>query len=87
MAAALALPSVGLPTFLMPTVCKNSDAGSSHLLVQPQELAVAHSAVQHPVHVDVVGLQERQQSDPSTCWDPSTQFRGHPREKPLQGPA
>lgn len=30
---------------------------ASYLLVQPQELAVTHSAVQYPIHVDVVGLQ------------------------------
>lgn len=31
--------------------------GRPYLLVQPQELAVAHPTVQHPVHVDVVGLR------------------------------
>jgi len=35
-----------------------------YLLVQPQELAVTHSAVQHPVHVDVVGLRGETPSDP-----------------------
>lgn len=51
-----------------PAACKNPDGMSQtrsghgaqqppYLFMQPQELAVAHPAVQHPVHVDVVGLQ------------------------------
>lgn len=35
----------------------HSSTKAPYLLVQPQELAVAHSAVQHPIHMDVVGLR------------------------------
>ena len=49
---------------------------AAYLLVQPQELAVAHSAVQHPVHMDVVGLQGE------------TSVRSqHPRDGRASGPA
>lgn len=44
---------------------RSGQLGPPYLLVQAQELAVAHPAVQHPVHVDVVGLQGRAQSEPS----------------------
>lgn len=61
----------------------HSSTKAPYLLVQPQELAVAHSAVQHPIHMDVVGLQGEAQVKTKDCnllvgmegpWDlPSTQ--------------
>lgn len=66
---------------------------AAYLLVQPQELAVAHSAVQHPVHVDVVGLQGetsvRSQHPPNGRASGPAQLRAHrpTRQKPLQAPA
>lgn len=38
---------------------------SSHLLVQPQELAVAHPTVQDSIHVDVIGLKTQKQANVS----------------------
>lgn len=35
----------------------------SHLLVQPQKLAVAHPTVQDSVHVNVIGLRTQKQAD------------------------
>lgn len=37
-------------------------ACKSHLLVQPQELAVAHPTVQDSIHVDVIGLRTQKQA-------------------------
>lgn len=61
-----------------------------YLLVQAQELAVAHPAVQHPVHVDVVGLQGKgtvrssvRGRNPRTCPAQRTQDA---REQPGKGP-
>ena len=34
----------------------------SHLLVQPQELAVAHPTVQDSIHVNVIGLRTQKQA-------------------------
>lgn len=33
----------------------------SHLLVQPQELAVAHPTVQDSIHMNVIGLRTQKQ--------------------------
>lgn len=60
---------------------------SPYLLVQAQELAVAHPAVQHPVHVDVVGLQGERPLRASPCQLEEPQelprMPGSPQEKAI----
>lgn len=74
----------------------HSSTKAPYLLVQPQELAVAHSAVQHPIHMDVVGLRGEAQVKTKDCslmvgmerpWDlPSTKPPPSPlpKEEPVQ---